>query len=73
MWSWIPGLVAMSLAVGVAQAVVLPSALERATPAKEPTFSQIVLWGDSLSDIGNGTWLYSNGTWPDDPGYYKCV
>lgn len=34
-------------------------------------FSRIVLWGDSLSDNGNGTFLYSNRSWPDDPGYFK--
>lgn len=38
---------------------------------KELAFSKIFLWGDSLSDNGNGTFLYSNRTWPDVPGYFK--
>ncbi|KAI1062296.1 hypothetical protein LB506_006265 [Fusarium annulatum] len=33
-------------------------------------FSRLVVFGDSFSDNGNGSWVVSNGTWPVDPAYY---
>lgn len=32
-------------------------------------FSRIVVFGDSLVDNGNGTYLFTNKTWPSDPAY----
>ena len=33
-------------------------------------FSRIVVFGDSLVDNGNGTYLFTNKTWPSDPVSY---
>ncbi|KAF4415131.1 hypothetical protein F53441_14661 [Fusarium austroafricanum] len=33
-------------------------------------FSRLIVFGDSFSDNGNGSWIVSNGTWPSDPAYY---
>ncbi|KAF3762181.1 hypothetical protein M406DRAFT_332568 [Cryphonectria parasitica EP155] len=35
------------------------------------TFSSIVVFGDSFSDNGNGSYRISNGTWPLVPPYYQ--
>ncbi len=40
-------------------------------PANAGEYSRIVLFGDSLSDNGNGTYLLTNRTWPADPAYLK--
>lgn len=32
--------------------------------------SRLIVFGDSFSDNGNGSWVASNGTWPADPAYY---
>ncbi|KAF5975030.1 phosphatidylcholine-sterol acyltransferase [Fusarium bulbicola] len=47
------------------------SLLAHAYPIDHPTkFSRLVVFGDSFSDNGNGSWVVSNGTWPVDPAYY---
>jgi phospholipase/lecithinase/hemolysin len=33
-------------------------------------FSRLIVFGDSFSDNGNGSWIASNGSWPADPAYY---
>ncbi|RGP79549.1 hypothetical protein FLONG3_2297 [Fusarium longipes] len=47
----------------VAHAAPLPDA----STAK---FSRLIIFGDSFSDNGNGSWIVSNGSWPADPAYY---
>ncbi|KDN52225.1 carbohydrate esterase family 16 protein [Tilletiaria anomala UBC 951] len=37
---------------------------------KHSSYSQIVVFGDSLSDNGNGTYLFTNKAWPADPAYF---
>lgn len=32
-------------------------------------FNKVVCFGDSLSDAGNGAWLFTNRTWPKDTAY----
>ncbi|PTD01482.1 hypothetical protein HYE67_005815 [Fusarium culmorum] len=32
---------------------------------------RLIVFGDSFSDNGNGSWIVSNGTWPADPAYYR--
>jgi phospholipase/lecithinase/hemolysin len=32
-------------------------------------FSRLIVFGDSFSDNGNGSWVESNGTWPKDLAY----
>ncbi|EKJ74733.1 hypothetical protein FPSE_05068 [Fusarium pseudograminearum CS3096] len=32
---------------------------------------RLIVFGDSFSDNGNGSWVVSNGTWPADPAYYR--
>lgn len=34
-------------------------------------FSRLIVFGDSFSDNGNGSWIASNGSWPEDPAYYR--
>ncbi|WFD38850.1 uncharacterized protein MJAP1_001814 [Malassezia japonica] len=34
------------------------------------SYSAVVVFGDSLVDNGNGTYLLSNKTWPADPAYF---
>ncbi|KAM0445451.1 hypothetical protein ACHAQK_001660 [Fusarium lateritium] len=34
-------------------------------------FSRLIVFGDSFSDNGNGSWIASNGSWPADPAYYS--
>ncbi|GEM07709.1 lipolytic enzyme, G-D-S-L family, partial [Rhodotorula toruloides] len=36
---------------------------------KRKRFSKVVCFGDSLSDAGNGAWLFTNKTWPSDKSY----
>ncbi|KAM0793177.1 hypothetical protein ACM66B_000650 [Microbotryomycetes sp. NB124-2] len=38
-------------------------------PWHNPLFDQIVSFGDSFSDVGNGAWTVSNKTWPADSHY----
>jgi phospholipase/lecithinase/hemolysin len=35
-----------------------------------PTYASIVVFGDSFSDNGNGSYKLTNGTWPSNPAYY---
>ncbi|KAF6521915.1 hypothetical protein HZS61_013443 [Fusarium oxysporum f. sp. conglutinans] len=45
--------------------------LAHAYPVDHPAkFSRLIVFGDSFSDNGNGSWVVSNGTWPVDPAYY---
>ncbi|KAF4948920.1 hypothetical protein FGADI_9204 [Fusarium gaditjirri] len=47
------------------------SFLAHAYPVDHPAkFSRLIVFGDSFSDNGNGSWVVSNGTWPVDPAYY---
>ncbi|GAA5987604.1 hypothetical protein JCM10908_007132 [Rhodotorula pacifica] len=32
-------------------------------------FNKVVCFGDSLSDAGNGAWVFTNRTWPKDTAY----
>lgn len=34
------------------------------------SYSRVVVFGDSLVDNGNGTYLLTNKTWPADPAFY---
>ncbi|BGO99985.1 Lipolytic enzyme, G-D-S-L family [Rhodotorula toruloides ATCC 204091] len=36
---------------------------------KRSRFNRVVCFGDSLSDAGNGAWLFTNKTWPSDKSY----
>ncbi|KAK4054861.1 hypothetical protein OIV83_000785 [Microbotryomycetes sp. JL201] len=38
-------------------------------PWHKPVFDQIISFGDSFSDTGNGAWAISNNTWPADRNY----
>ncbi|KAM0344468.1 hypothetical protein ACHAPU_007440 [Fusarium lateritium] len=49
------------------------SSLAYAFPTVNPnrvTFSRLIVFGDSFSDNGNGSWIASDGSWPADPAYY---
>lgn len=35
------------------------------------SYDAIIVFGDSLSDNGNGTFKLTNRTWPADPAYYN--
>ncbi|KAJ4266139.1 hypothetical protein NW762_004119 [Fusarium torreyae] len=51
----------------------LYATLAYAFPAAEYStarFSRLIVFGDSFSDNGNGSWVVSNGSWPKDPAYY---
>merc|ERR1711939_964527 len=39
------------------------------TTARRSRFKRVVSFGDSLSDAGNGAWLFTNKTWPKDGAY----
>lgn len=41
-----------------------------ALPYKTAGSSRLIVFGDSFSDNGNGSWIASKGTWPADPAYY---
>ncbi|KAF2235232.1 carbohydrate esterase family 16 protein [Viridothelium virens] len=43
------------------------------TSSKPPStlFSSLIVFGDSFSDNGNGSYRITNGTWPADPAYYQ--
>ncbi|KAF5020462.1 hypothetical protein F66182_7501 [Fusarium sp. NRRL 66182] len=50
------------------------SALTYALPAYHDdtaNFPRLIVFGDSFSDNGNGSWIVSNGSWPADPAYYR--
>lgn len=34
------------------------------------SIENLVVFGDSFSDDGNGAWVLTNHTWPADPAYY---
>ncbi|PKI85831.1 hypothetical protein MVES1_000319 [Malassezia vespertilionis] len=53
--------------VAVVAGAQLP--LQRRNPFNK--FSQVVVFGDSLVDNGNGTFLLTNKTWPRDPAYFN--
>jgi len=56
---------ALSLLIaGIAHATSLPTHLH---------FSQVIAFGDSLTDNGNGSYLLTDKAWPADPAYFKCV
>lgn len=38
--------------------------------ATSSNFTRLIVFGDSYSDDGNGSWIVSNETWPADPAYY---
>ncbi|KIO25855.1 hypothetical protein M407DRAFT_24811 [Tulasnella calospora MUT 4182] len=38
--------------------------------ARTGQFRRLVVFGDSFSDDGHGSWVVSNHTWPADPAYY---
>ena len=59
-----------AIAGGLA-ALLVPSV--RCSPLGRPVFSQVVAFGDSLSDNGNGSYLLSNKTWPANKAYFECV
>lgn len=46
------------------------AALVGAVPVKH-TYSRVVVFGDSLMDNGNGTYLRLNDSWPADRAYYR--
>lgn len=33
-------------------------------------YARLIVFGDSYSDDGNGSWVVSNHTWPADPAYF---
>ncbi|GAA5928601.1 hypothetical protein JCM3775_004578 [Rhodotorula graminis] len=39
------------------------------TTTRRSRFKRVVSFGDSLSDAGNGAWLFTNKTWPKDGAY----
>ncbi|KAG8915628.1 hypothetical protein FRC00_002205 [Tulasnella sp. 408] len=41
------------------------------TFAQGRQFRRLVVFGDSFSDDGHGSWVVSNHTWPVDPAYYQ--
>ncbi|CAF3528820.1 hypothetical protein SNK03_010028 [Fusarium graminearum] len=50
------------------------SSLVRALPVSDyytVKAPRLIVFGDSFSDNGNGSWIVSNGTWPADPAYYR--
>ncbi|KAK6072357.1 GDSL-like Lipase/Acylhydrolase [Seiridium cupressi] len=55
----------LAYAYGISLAWALPH-----VPRQQTTFSRLIVFGDSFSDNGNGSWIASNGTWPADPAYY---
>ncbi|KAH6896661.1 hypothetical protein B0T10DRAFT_544102 [Thelonectria olida] len=40
-------------------------------PHTRRSVSRLIVFGDSFSDNGNGSWIASNGSWPVDPAYYR--
>ncbi|PQK07920.1 hypothetical protein BB8028_0001g00010 [Beauveria bassiana] len=52
-------------ACGGALGLVLPSA-----PQRSSIRPRLIVFGDSYSDNGNGSWIASNGTWPADQAYF---
>lgn len=52
--------------------VALASFAVHASPANlRVQYSELVVFGDSLSDNGNGSYRLTNKTWPADPAYFK--
>ncbi|VUC21233.1 unnamed protein product [Clonostachys rosea] len=45
--------------------IALPIAISDVTQ-----LTRLIVFGDSFSDNGNGSWVVSNGTWPSDPSYF---
>lgn len=33
-------------------------------------YTRLIVFGDSYSDDGDGSWVVSNHTWPADPAYF---
>ncbi|KAH7239239.1 hypothetical protein BKA59DRAFT_273926 [Fusarium tricinctum] len=40
------------------------------TDRSDAKFSRLIVFGDSFSDNGNGSWVASKRSWPADPAYY---
>jgi phospholipase/lecithinase/hemolysin len=40
------------------------------TDRSDAKFSRLIVFGDSFSDNGNGSWVASKGSWPADPAYH---
>ncbi|CEH14727.1 lipolytic protein g-d-s-l family [Ceraceosorus bombacis] len=47
------------------------ASLASAKPVKLGLITQLVNFGDSLTDNGNGSYLLTNKTWPADPAYFN--
>lgn len=41
------------------------------TPLRASSPGSVIVFGDSLSDNGNGTYLLTNKKWPEDPAYFN--
>ncbi|KZW03230.1 hypothetical protein EXIGLDRAFT_725688 [Exidia glandulosa HHB12029] len=60
--------IALSVALSVPFACAAPTA--RGFGLSTTKIASLVVFGDSFSDNGNGTWTLTNHTWPADPAYY---
>ncbi|PWN40239.1 hypothetical protein IE81DRAFT_368444 [Ceraceosorus guamensis] len=47
------------------------ASLASAKPVKLGVITELVNFGDSLTDNGNGSYLLTNKTWPADPAYFN--
>ncbi|KAL4403114.1 ester hydrolase [Malassezia pachydermatis] len=67
MWPLSAGILALLSATCALALPTTPLLEERATSTN---YTSIVVFGDSLVDNGNGTYLLSNKTWPSDRAYF---
>ena len=59
-----------ALVVLVASVAAQPIQQAAMLAPRNPHYSSVVVFGDSLVDNGNGTWQLTNHTWPGDKAYY---
>lgn len=60
----------LTSALTLAFSLTIASALPAAVPREANKFSRLIVFGDSFSDNGNGSWVATKGKWPVDPAYF---
>lgn len=60
----------MSVRYIFTEILLLAPMLAQCATSSTTTYDSIVVFGDSFSDNGNGSYKLTNGTWPSNPAYY---